>query len=254
MMQVCEPVLDRWLIHDTYACRVGKGRLAAIQRACQFSRRAKYAIKLDMRKYFDSISHANLQVSLRRHFGDARLLDLWDRIIDGHATTSHRGLPIGSLTSQHLANHYLGHFDRWIKEHQRCRFYVRYMDDCVIWDDCRTTLRALAKHSAKFLHDQLDLRLREETPLYRTTCGLDFLGYRVLPTHSVLNLRSRRRFRKKLGDLSQALTHGGISEREYQQRATALTAFTHAGNAKCWKFRRGVLQRLSVDDQEARTV
>jgi RNA-directed DNA polymerase len=33
IMNVCEPILDRWLIDDTYACRTGRGRLAALQRA-----------------------------------------------------------------------------------------------------------------------------------------------------------------------------------------------------------------------------
>jgi hypothetical protein len=31
-MNVCEPVMDRWLIDDTFACRIGKGREAAIER------------------------------------------------------------------------------------------------------------------------------------------------------------------------------------------------------------------------------
>ncbi len=39
IMNVCEPILDRWLIDDTYACRKGKGRLAALQRAQQFAGR-----------------------------------------------------------------------------------------------------------------------------------------------------------------------------------------------------------------------
>jgi len=40
IMNVCEPVLDRWLIDDTFACRVGRGRLAAeIGRTCDVSSR-----------------------------------------------------------------------------------------------------------------------------------------------------------------------------------------------------------------------
>jgi hypothetical protein len=39
IMNVCEPILDRWLIDDTFACRIGKGREAAIARAQEFSRK-----------------------------------------------------------------------------------------------------------------------------------------------------------------------------------------------------------------------
>lgn len=40
IMNLCEPVLDRWLIDDTFACRNGKGREAAVLRALHFSRNA----------------------------------------------------------------------------------------------------------------------------------------------------------------------------------------------------------------------
>ena len=37
IMNICEPVMDRWLIDDTFACRTGKGRESAIVRAQQFT-------------------------------------------------------------------------------------------------------------------------------------------------------------------------------------------------------------------------
>lgn len=46
MMNVCEPVFDRWLIADSYACRRGKGRIAALQRAQHYSRRHRWCLKL----------------------------------------------------------------------------------------------------------------------------------------------------------------------------------------------------------------
>ena len=55
------------------------------------------------------------------------------------------GLPIGALTSQHLANCYLGAFDRFVKETLRVRGYVRYMDDLVLWGDSPASLRSIAE-------------------------------------------------------------------------------------------------------------
>ena len=49
---------------------------------------------------------------------------------DGAAITN---VSIGSLTSQHFANFYLGWFDRFVKETLRVRGYVRYMDDSAMW-------------------------------------------------------------------------------------------------------------------------
>ena len=76
IMNVCEPVMDRWLIDDTFACRTGKGREAAIQRAQHFTRNAEWFLKLDVRKYFDSVPHASLMAFLERRFKDRRLLEL----------------------------------------------------------------------------------------------------------------------------------------------------------------------------------
>jgi hypothetical protein len=64
---VCEPIPDRWLIDDTYACRTGRGRVAALQRAQSFARPFPYFLKLDVRKYFDSISHDRLLERLALH-------------------------------------------------------------------------------------------------------------------------------------------------------------------------------------------
>jgi hypothetical protein len=49
IMNVCEPVFDRWLIDDTFACRTGRGRLPALQRAQGFARRFAYFLKMAKR-------------------------------------------------------------------------------------------------------------------------------------------------------------------------------------------------------------
>jgi retron-type reverse transcriptase len=107
IMNVCEPEFERFLIDQTYACRRGKGRIAALQRAKRYSRQYPVMLKFDVRKCFDSIPHEHLLERLQRRFKDRSLLELFERIIDAHETSPGHGLPIGSLMSQHLANFYL---------------------------------------------------------------------------------------------------------------------------------------------------
>ena len=92
-MNVCEPVFDRFLIDDTFACRRGKGRIAAVERAQDFARRCDFFLKLDIRRYFDSIAHSVLRQRLARRFKDRRLLDLFGRIISGYETAPDAGCP-----------------------------------------------------------------------------------------------------------------------------------------------------------------
>ena len=247
IMNVCEPVLDHWLIADTYACRIGRGREAAVLRAAEFAQRHGVFLKLDIRKYFDSISHPVLQMLLRRKFKDARLLALFDRIIGAFRGASELGLPIGSLTSQHFANFYLGWFDRFVKERLGVRGYVRYMDDMVLWGNDLATLRTQRDACLRFLRDELQLtaKLVYLAPSGR---GVDWLGCRVFPTHTTLSRRSRTRFRRKIVALEMTYVAGSIVAGDLQQRSDAIIAFARSANAKSWRFRQAVLQRTLVGD------
>ena len=141
IMNVCEPLFDRWLIDDTFACRTAKDvRLPLIGRD-SLPPSHPFFLKLDVRKYFDSVPHDVLYRRLDRLIKDPRLLCLLHRIIGSFSTTPGRGLPIGSLTSQHFANAYLGALDRFVKERLRVTGYVRYMDDFVLWSHTTARLR-----------------------------------------------------------------------------------------------------------------
>jgi RNA-directed DNA polymerase len=238
---VCEPRFESWLIDDTFACRRGKGRDAALARTQHFARRNLWFLKLDIRKYFDSVPHERLLELLERKIKDRRLLSLFERIVCSFRGSLGLGLPIGSLTSQHLANFYLGHFDRFIKEKLRIRGYVRYMDDMALFAGRKEELRKALAALVPFLQEELRLELSSQY-LNRVTHGLDFLGCRVYRTHRILNRRSRVRFQRSLRSLEALAVAGQIEGPELQQRATALVAFTRASGAASWNFRRRVLE------------
>lgn len=114
VMGVCEPYFERRLIDHCYACRKGKGRLAALETARRHCRRLPYFLKLDIRKYFDSVDHSRLVCDLHRLSKDTALLRLLEGIVNSFETAPGCGLPIGNLTSQHFANLYLGPLDRHV--------------------------------------------------------------------------------------------------------------------------------------------
>lgn len=253
IMNICEPVFERGLIADTYACRYGKGREAAVIRAREFARRYPYFLTMDIRKYFDSIPHGKLMSRLSRQFKEPPLLELFDRILSIYRGREGRGVPIGSLTSQHFANFYLSALDRFIKESLRESGYVRYMDDMAIWGESTGHLKDVLGACRDFLREHLDLELKPTAAINRTCHGMDFLGARVFPTHVTLNRRSRVRFRRKLFDLESRAAAGQLSDTELQQRATALVAFARSAGISSWKFRANVLQQVAERGHKART-
>ena len=150
------------------------------------------------------------------------------------------GLPIGSLTSQHFANFYLGWLDRYVKENLRLGGYVRYMDDMILWDDDRQRLEEVHRLCSAFVAGKLSLEFKPAA-VRRVSAGINYLGCRIWPTHVELNRRSKRRWRNRVRVLERAERLGLISERELQARLTALTAFAKGAGVKSWRFRKSVL-------------
>jgi len=231
LVGACEMDFERWLIDDTYACRRGKGREAALRRAEGYARRHRWFLKWDVAKYFDSIPHAVLLAAIRQRFYDTRVAELWVRIVSAYETAPGRGLPIGALTSQHLANFYLGSVDRLAKETLRLPGYVRYMDDMAAWADDKGSLLAAKQTIEQYLRTALGLELKANWQLQPTRSGMDFLGYRVRPTGSSLNRSSRRRFVRRWRWIEAALATGGIEERVAQRRVMAMAAFARAAQS-----------------------
>lgn len=242
LMNVCEPWFERWLIDDTYACRRRKGQWAAVRRAEGFAGHQRFFLKMDVQKCFASISHEGLLGALRRRFKDPGLLAWFERILAVHGAGEGKGLAIGSLPSQHLANFYLGQLDRFVKKRLRRRCYVRYMEVFAVWGNDAGELRQVQQAVEEFLAGGLDLRAKDFPYINRTSHGMDFLGCRVWPGYSTLNARSRKRFRRKLRACGEALVAGLWTEQDFQRHAEPLCAF--ALQVHSWRFRRCVLEDL----------
>jgi RNA-directed DNA polymerase len=242
LMNLCEPVLERQAVFHSYACRKGKGRLQAIAAAEQAARRHTWYLKLDIRRYFESIPHARLLARLQRHFKDPVVLDWLGRIVAAHRADSGHGLPIGSLTSQHLANFYLGTLDRFCQEQPQVKAYARYMDDFVCWGDDLVAMVQLGKSIQRLVEEDLGLTLKHPPCPQPVVRGMDFLGYRLFADHTELNRRSKVRYGRRLGILAKLHENGRLTETEVQQRLTALTAFVLP--VRSHGFRRRLIQRF----------
>ncbi len=244
LMNVCEPVFERYAILDSYACRKRKGSLLAVKRAYGFAGKSSAYLKLDIARYFDSIDHKILFERLERLFKEKRILELFDRIINSYETAAGRGLPIGNLTSQHFANYFIGFLDHHVKEILHCRKYIRYMDDFIIFSESKPELKELLKRVREFLNDKLKLELNPNIFLNFTASGFNFLGYRIFPDIVRLSKRSKRRFIKKFKNYEYKYKIGEWREDELARHMEPLIAFTK--NASAEKFRKSVIYKYGA--------
>lgn len=241
LMNICDPCFERVQIFDSYATRRGKGTHAALERAKTFTHRYAWFLKLDVRKFFDSIHHGVVQQQVSRLIKDGLVLHIFSKILDSYHVEPDRGLPIGNLTSQYFANHYLVSLDHFIKGDLRIGAYVRYMDDMVLWHQDKETLKAALSAIRDYVATQLLCELKP-VQLNRTSTGLPFLGYHVFPHHVRLLQQSKQRYIRKLALAETHLSTGAWSEAGYRRHVAPLVAFTQQADVK--GFHRKIHQNI----------
>ncbi len=219
--RVIEPIIDKTLCDSVFACRKGKGNRYAVlylKQALDILGRDRYVIKLDVRKYFMSISHRILMREIERFLPDDSLKRLLETLLESYPAyaIASRGIPIGNLTSQLFANFYLSSADRmacellnldynWLQNKALIKdgFYIRYMDDLVIL----AKEKRKARDVADTLHTHISEYLELDVPFYKKVSlsndPVPFLGY-VLSEEGVRPLsRNHRRHIKQMRRLEK---------------------------------------------------
>jgi len=224
LMNVCHEFFEQKQVFDSFASRVGKGTHAALERAKAHTRHHGWFLKLDVRKFFDSIHHVVLKKQLRQMFKDVLLLRIFEKIIDSYEVFPERGVPIGNLTSQYFANHYLSGLDIFIQDELHIGAYVRYMDDLVLWHKDKGALKDAYRAIGEFAGDKLQIEFKPEL-LNRSALGLPFLGYRVFPQKLRLTHQSQQRFFRKFRILDEKYNTGEWDETTAQRHALPLFNF-----------------------------
>lgn len=216
IMNVCHHDFDSSQTDDSYASRLGRGTYAALEKAYENQCRYKYCLKLDIRKYFDSVSHTVLKKMLARKYKDKVFLQILHAIIESYHTDPDCGLPIGNLTSQYFANHYLCGLDHYVRETLHAPGYVRYMDDMMLWDNDAARLKEIGVQMRNYIENVLRLRLKI-FQLQSTRRFMTFLGYKIARNQKSLSSRSSVRYKRKLKRI-YALYDGNILRQSEMNR------------------------------------
>lgn len=244
IMNVCEPVLERYAIFDSYACRRNKGSRKALIRAQHYAGKYSWYLKLDIKKYFDSIDHTTLLRLLSRRYKESRLLKMFEKLLATYTTIPGRGMPIGNLVSQHLANFFLGRMDHWLKDDLGVKGYLRYMDDFLIFDNDKIRLKDLLAELVCFLAEELQLELKDNIQLNQCKYGIPFLGYRIFPDYFRLSTRSKQRLTDKLKCYERLYRDGLWDEKTLARHIEPLFEFTRF--ADTFYLRSTILEKHGV--------
>ena len=163
----------------------------------------RYYLKLDIKKYYPSLKPRVIWSVLTRKFKDCKPLRILKKIIFAYPN-----MPIGLLTSQWLANFCLQELDHYIKEQLQTKYYIRYLDDMVLFGSNKKKLHKARRDINSFLK-KMGLRLKGNWQLnrfnyqghYGANIGqdLDFMGFRFFRYKTIIRksifLRIRRRMK-----------------------------------------------------------
>ncbi len=204
--RVLYPAFDRTFIFDSYSCRNEKGTHKAFQRLVKFSRQVSrsyivpcWSLKMDIKKFFDSIDHEILLNLLTQRINDPNLLYVIYDIIESFEFTSGKGMPLGNLTSQLFANIYLDPLDKFVKHKLKAKYYLRYADDFMLLSNDPSKLLGYFVEINRFLKDELKLQIHpNKVSLRKLSRGIDFVGYVALPHYQLPRQKTVKRILEKI--------------------------------------------------------
>lgn len=209
------PFFDRTFIADSFSCRNGKGTHRALNRFRTFgyivgknNTRTCWALKCDIRKFFASVDHEVLLNTLQGYIPDAQVIWLLEQVIGSFSSGEpKKGLPLGNLTSQLLANIYLNELDQFVKHRLKAEYYIRYADDFALLSGDHRILKGYIQRIRDFLRTELKLAMHPNKVFIKTLAsGVDFLGWVHFPDHRVLRMSTKRRMMRRAAGAGEEQT------------------------------------------------
>ena len=203
LMQAIHDVIMRGMYEHSYGSIPGRGIDAArktIEKWVRLDDKAKYFVKLDIRKFYEHIDHDLLKAAFRHVIKDKQILAILDKVIDCIPS----GVPIGTYTSQWFANFFLQPLDHRIKQ-DLCKLrrgkrtnyvkhYLRYMDDLLLIGTSKRDLEKAVRDIISYCRDSLRLEIKPEWEIQRIpvdsndkgpgVAPIDIVGYRFYRDHT----------------------------------------------------------------------
>ena len=219
---VLEPIVSCRMYKHSYASIPGRGLHSGAKTVIRWLRhhpkQTKYCLKLDIRKFFESIDQDVLLSKLRKIIRDGKYFYCIEKVV----RTAKSGVPLGFVTSQWFANYLLTDLDHFIKQNLKVSYYIRFMDDMVVFGSNKRKLHKTRKIIADYLEKELHLELKGNWQVFCINKRfLDFLGFKFYRKHTGIRrriaLKAQRKAKKiykksraNIKDARQIVTYAGL--------------------------------------------
>ncbi len=246
--QVLSPLFNSMYIYDSYACIKGKGQIAAIKRlhywlklvnknyynavknGVEPSQQDKwYYLKIDFSKYFYRVDHDVMMKIIRKKIKDEKVIRwIESRIkspdmpfglpagkrpedVEPSERLYDKGMPVGALISQMLANVYNNEIDQYAKRTLGIRYYIRYQDDIVVLSNDKKQIREWHRLLEKFANEEMKMELNDKTCIRPIAQGIEFCGFRLWGTHVKIRKSTALKMKRNLKGVMKRYSEGKIT-------------------------------------------
>lgn len=203
LIQTVHDAITRGMYEHSYGSIPNRGIDGArktVEKWVRLDDKAKYFVKLDVRKFYEHIDHDLLKAAFRRVIKDARLLDVIDKVIECVPS----GVPIGTYTSQWFANFFLQPLDHHIKQ-DMCKLRrgkrtnwvahdLRYMDDMLLLGTSKRDLEKAVREVIRYCQEEMKLEIKDSWEIRQIAADssdvgpgvapIDIVGYRFYRDHT----------------------------------------------------------------------
>lgn len=183
--QVLIPIYEPKFSNGSYGYRPHRSAKDAILKVKEYADEGyKFAVCLDLSKYFDTLCHELLMNMLRQDIKDKRLIDLIKKYLksgvmeNGIVIRTDEGSPQGGNLSPLLANIYLDQFDKEFEG--RGVRVIRYADDIILLAKSIRAAERLLGTSTEYLEKELKLKVNTEKSRAVSVYSIRNFGFSAL--------------------------------------------------------------------------
>ena len=218
--------------------------------------KSAWFVKLDIKKFYESVDHNILKSMFRRVIKDERVLNVIDKVVD----TVEHGLPIGSYTSQWFANFMLQGIDHYIKEQlyktrrgkrvNHIRHYVRYMDDMLLIGASKSDLNKSVNSIIDKLKSELNLTIKPCWEIKSTKqYPVDMIGYRFFKHYTEMRGKIFLHTKRLAKKIYKAKRKTGKTSLYHAQSMVSLIGWAKHCDSQCF-IKKYINPFVNIKDME----
>lgn len=180
--QVLSPIYEKQFSPNSYGFRPKRSAHQALNKCKDhITDGYKYAVDMDLEKFFDTVNQNKLIEILSRTIKDGRVISLIHKylhagvVVRSKFETTEVGVPQGGPLSPLLSNIMLNELDKELEN--RGHRFVRYADDMVILCKSKRSAERTLTNIIPYIEEKLFLKVNREKTVVAYIRNIKFLGY-----------------------------------------------------------------------------